>query len=109
MKDFKDTYLRTLYVNLHELDNTKQYTLVTRKNLTVDKTGEPRSFKLYRSFGGYKWYPYISVKNMIPDGSSFYLVEMHFSFKDLYDIHAESTVDYNENWWLIPNIDYELS
>jgi len=108
MRDFKDTYLRKLFIQLHDINREKEYTLVTKKNLTIDKTGHPREFKLYRQFAGYRWYPYIKLKNIIPDGSGDTLVELHFSFKDLYDVHAESSSDYNENWWLIPNVDYEL-
>lgn len=108
MSDFRDTYLRRLYVPIYDVTKEKQYTLVTRKDLTSDKTGQPRQFKLYRQFAGFSWYPYIKLKNILPDGSGDNLVELHFSYKDLYDVHAESTSDYNENWWLIPNIDYEL-
>lgn len=107
MLDFKDTYLRQLCIKLHEISQDKEYTLVTTKNLLNTKDGQPRAFKLYRSFGGFNWYPYVKVKNILPIKND-KLVELHFEYKKAYDIHVELEGDYNETWWIIPNIDYAL-
>jgi hypothetical protein len=111
MTDFKDSYLRKLFIPLHDVDASKAYTLVTIKNLTVTKEGLQRPFKLYRDFAGYKWYPHVVFKNEVRVGeaiNSEKLIELHFEHKDEFDIHVESSLDYNETWWLIPNIDYGI-